>query len=106
MFATLLLLGHVCHTPELSTTVDMIEVNHSYANGVDQIIFWDWNGGRWEVRAWRLAGQCGRPEPCDRGWRITWLDKGKLRTVYTSQPVAERQTHTPVRIACRSTREI
>lgn len=96
MFVALLLLGRVNHVPEITETkVDMIEVNHSFCNKVDQVIFWEWSEGRWKVRGWRMVAKCALPVPDGRGWRVTWMDKGKLRTVYSRIAIHSQTNRDP-----------
>ena len=59
LFACICLLPTPIDVP-IVDHVDLIEVNHFYANDgslrFDQIIFWDWNGrrSRFEVVDWRM----------------------------------------------------
>ena len=88
------------HTDGLSRvavdTVDVIEVNHFYAeNGrhvFDQVIYWEWIGreSRYHVRGWRmLKGDRQRPSRCKTGWRAIWLDEPTMRKVVSFSPGLE-----------------
>ncbi len=70
--------------------VDRVEVNHYYgADGeltFTQLIFYEWESGKWIIRDWRLVDQPGmypRKDPRSGCYRITWDDKGIMREVRT-----------------------
>lgn len=69
-------------------SVDLAEVNHFYdENGrlvFDQLIAWDWDGSRFQVRDWRLIkseSQIPQPDPAG-GYSAMWLDGEVMRRVH------------------------
>ncbi|MCC9608530.1 hypothetical protein LOC68_09810 [Blastopirellula sp. JC732] len=78
--------------------VDLIEVNHYYdAQGrhvIDQLIFWDWDRDRFQIRAWRLIKNESQlpTRDWDRDQYVCyWRDLTQLRKVYAPQ---KRETWT------------
>ncbi|EAQ81677.1 hypothetical protein [Blastopirellula marina] len=72
--------------------VDLIEVNHLYdqqgRHVIDQLIFWDWDRDRFQIRAWRLIKSDSQLPLRDwnrGGYVCYWRDGQQLRKVYAPQ---------------------
>ncbi|HEX5102398.1 MAG TPA: hypothetical protein VFV87_01210, partial [Pirellulaceae bacterium] len=104
MMVLVLLLLSILPRPGASReTCDVIELNHFYNElgqpVFDQILFWEWSGSRYDVRAWRLVQQ---PEQLPRrDWRgggfvALWSDGPALQPTATP-PLREvfREVHAP-----------
>lgn len=80
----ILALSIVPYSPAVEERVDLIEVNHFYredgGHSFSQVIFWDWNGDRFQCRDWRMLPRAGVLR-CAGGWRIAWHDGETLRIV-------------------------
>lgn len=88
MLTLMLLLTAVPLEAAAVDQVDLIEVNHLYdAEGrhvIDQLIFWDWNRDRFEIRAWRqIKSESQLPRrDWNRGQYVCyWRDRQQLRQV-------------------------
>ncbi len=87
MLTNLILAALVILSPARTDDVDLIEVNHVYdGNGkrtFEQLIFWNRDGHRLQVVAWRAIGLAERPRrDFQRGGAVSiFLDSGKLRRV-------------------------
>lgn len=67
---------------------DLLEVNHFYDEQgrlvFDQFIAWDWDGSRFQVRAWRLIkheSQIPQRDHKHGGYVATWNDGDVTRSV-------------------------
>lgn len=81
--------------------VALIEVNHLYdARGqhvIDQVIFWDWDRDRFQVRAWRLIKsdvQLPKRNRCG-DYECYWCDGNTLRKVIAHQKRETWTTYDP-----------
>ncbi|TWT34704.1 hypothetical protein [Blastopirellula retiformator] len=82
--------------------VDLIEVNHFFdeqgRHVIDQIIFWDWDRDRFQIRAWRLINSDAQLPT--RDWRrdqyvCYWRDLMQLRKVYAPRKRETWTTYDP-----------
>ena len=92
---------------ERCAVVDVVELNHFYDdNGqpvFDQVIYYDWDGARHQVRDWWLVkdpGQLPQRDWARGGYVALWFDDSVLRQVRAASlretwtqydPVAERE---------------
>jgi hypothetical protein len=69
---------------------DLIELNHYFDEHArlvfDQVIFYDWDGKRYQVRAWRLVkqeGQVPQRDWANNGYSAMWHDGEELRRMFS-----------------------
>ncbi|UUO04638.1 hypothetical protein M4951_14690 [Blastopirellula sp. J2-11] len=102
MIPLLLLLTAFPQEAAVIDQVDLIEVNHLYdqqgRHVIDQLIFWNWDRDRFQIRAWRLIkSQSQLPlRDWNRGGYVCyWRDLQQLRKVYAPQKRETWTTYDP-----------
>ena len=101
MTLALLLLSIVPVREDVRESVDLVEVNHLYYEDgrpqLDQLIWYSWNGVRYDVIDWRKVGQGSfPPHPSwdgmlpwrdweDGGYVCSWNDGGFVRVVRANE---------------------
>jgi hypothetical protein len=109
--AQAIVIAALCVVPQSTVrreSVDRIEINAYFDEQgreiFTQAIFWDWDGERYQVRAWRMVKE-GVPMPSRDwagGYKMLWDDADTVREVRTPS-VVQTWTQHDVEVSERET---